>query len=191
MAKQKYPNFISNLTSFKDAENILKSKSVINEELGGVVTLKPLVQLTSDDFNPNKQAWESKYEAFVNEEKAKALKPIIDNDIDEKINTKKEDEAVKADGKKVAKGVDNVEERNYDYSPKVDNINNVNAQEMMNGVYYECKNDPSLTLEEAQEKVIKNLAKDPITLCKRRSIWSRYRIHRTKSRRKFRQNIWW
>jgi len=34
-AKQKYPNFISNLTSFKDAENILKSKSVINEELGG------------------------------------------------------------------------------------------------------------------------------------------------------------
>ena len=161
-AKQKYPNFISNLTSFKDAENILKSKSVINEELGGVVTLKPLVQLTSDDFNPNKQAWESKYEAFVNEEKAKALKPIIDNDIDEKINTKKEDEAVKADGKKVAKGVDNVEERNYDYSPKEDNINNVNAQEMMNGVYYEIKENPELSLAEAQEKVIKNLAKDQL-----------------------------
>ena len=161
-AKQKYPNFISNLTSFKDAENILKSKSVINEELGGIVTLKPLVQLTSDDFNPNKQAWESKYEAFVNEEKAKALKPIIDNDIDEKINTKKEDEAVKADGKKVAKGVDNVEERNYDYSPKEDNINNVNAQEMMNGVYYEIKENPELSLSEAQEKVIKNLAKDQL-----------------------------
>ena len=56
--------------------------------------------------------------SLMKEEKAKALKPIIDNDIDEKINTKKEDEAVKADGKKVAKGVDNVEERNYDYSPK-------------------------------------------------------------------------
>ena len=161
-AKHKYPNLVSNITSFKDAETILKNKSIINEELGGIVTLKPLVQLTSDDFNPNKQAWESKYEAFVNEEKAKALKPIIDNDIDEKINTKKEDEAVKADGKKVAKGVDNVEERNYDYSPKEDNINNVNAQEMMNGVYYEIKENPELSLSEAQEKVIKNLAKDQL-----------------------------
>ena len=161
-AKQKYPDLISNITSFKDATTILKHKSLIKEELGGIVTLKPLVQLTSDDFNPNKQAWESKYEAFVNEEKAKALKPIIDNDIDEKINTKKEDEAVKADGKKVAKGVDNVEERNYDYSPKEDNINNVNAQEMMNGVYYEIKENPELSLSEAQEKVIKNLAKDQL-----------------------------
>ncbi len=161
-AKQQYPDLISNITSFKDATTILKHKRLINEELGGIVTLKPLVQLTSDDFNPNKQAWESKYEAFVNEEKAKALKPIIDNDIDEKINTKKEDEAVKADGKKVAKGVDNVEERNYDYSPKEDNINNVNAQEMMNGVYYEIKENPELSLAEAQEKVIKNLAKDQL-----------------------------
>ena len=161
-AKQKYPDLISNITSFKDATTILKHKSLIKEELGGIVTLKPLVQLTSDDFNPNKQAWESKYEAFVNEEKAKALKPIIDNDIDEKINTKKEDEAVKVDGKKVAKGVDNVEERNYDYSPKEDNINNVNAQEMMNGVYYEIKENPELSLSEAQEKVIKNLAKDQL-----------------------------
>ena len=161
-AKYKYPNLISNITSFKDAETILKNKSIINEELGGVVTLQPLVKLTSEDFNPNKQAWESKYEQFVNEERAKALKPIIENDIDEKINTKKEDEAVKADGKKVAKGVDNVEERNYDYSPKEDNINNVNAQEMMNGVYYEIKENPELSLEEAQEKVIKNLAKDQL-----------------------------
>jgi len=161
-AKQKYPNLISNLTSFNDAETILKHRSVINEELGGIVTLKPLVQLTSDDFNPNKQAWETKYENFVNEEKAKALKPIINKDIDEKINTKKEDEAVKADGKKVAKGVDNVEERNYDYSPKEDNINNVNGQEMMNGVYYEIKENPELSLAEAQEKVIKNLAKDQL-----------------------------
>jgi len=161
-AKQQYPDLISNITSFKDATTILKHKRLINEELGGIVTLKPLVQLTSDNFNPNKQAWESKYEAFVNEEKAKALKPIIDNDIDEKINTKKEDEAVKADGKKVAKGVDNVEERNYDYSPKEDNINNVNAQEMMNGVYYEIKENPELSLAEAQEKVIKNLAKDQL-----------------------------
>ena len=161
-AKRTYPNLLSNLTSYKDATNILKSKSKINENLGGVVTLKPLVQLTSEDFNPNKQAWESKYETFVNEERAKSLKPIIDKDIDEKINTEKEDEKVKAEEKKVSKGVENIDKRNYDYSPKEDNINNVNAQEMMNGVYFELKEDPSLTLEKAQEKVIKNLAKDEL-----------------------------
>ena len=68
-AKSTYPNLISNITSFKDAENILKNKSIINEELGGVVTLQPLVKLTSEDFNPNKQAWENKFEAFLAEEK--------------------------------------------------------------------------------------------------------------------------
>jgi hypothetical protein len=165
-AKKAYPNLLSNLTSYNDATSILKSKSKINEGLGGIVTLKPLVQLTSEDFNPNKQAWESKYEAFVNEERAKSLKPIIDKDIDEKINTEKEDEKVKAEEKKVSKGVENIDKRNYDYSPKEDNINNVNAQEMMNGVYFELKEDPSLSLEEAQEKVIKNLAKDPLTYVK-------------------------
>jgi hypothetical protein len=159
-AKQKYPSLISNLTSFKDAETILKNKSVINEELGGVVSLQPITQLTSEDFNPNKQAWENKFEAYLAEEKSKSLKPIIDDE--EKINTKEQDEKIKADAKKVDGTVENVEKRNYDYSPKVDNINNVNAQEMMNGVYYECKNDPSLSLEEAQEKVIKNLAKDEL-----------------------------
>ena len=46
-ARSKYPNLISNITSFKDAEKILKNKSVINEEIGGVVTLKPINTLTS------------------------------------------------------------------------------------------------------------------------------------------------
>jgi len=159
-AKQKYPNLISNLTSFQDAETILKNKSVINEELGGVISLQPITQLTSEDFNPNKQPWENKFETYLAEEKAKSLNPIIDDE--EKVNTKEQDEKIKADAKKVDGTVENIEKRNYDYSPKVDNINNVNAQEMMNGVYYECKNDPSLSLEEAQVKVIKNLAKDEL-----------------------------
>ena len=79
---------------------------------------------------------------------------IIDDE--EKVNTKEQDEKIKAEAKKVDGTVENVEKRNYDYSPKIDNINNVNAQEMMNGVYYECKNDPSLSLEE-QEFVIEKV----------------------------------
>ena len=159
-AKKIYPNLLSNLTSYKEATSILKSKNKITEGLGEIVSLKPINQLTSEDFNPNKQAWENKFEDYLAEEKAKSLKPVINDE--EKVNTKEQDEKIKADAKKVDGTVENVEKRNYDYSPKVDNINNVNAQEMMNGVYYECKNDPSLSLEEAQEKVIKNLAKDEL-----------------------------
>jgi len=159
-AKKIYPNLLSNLTSYKEATSILKSKNKITEGLGEIVSLKPVNQLTSEDFNPNKQAWENKFEDYLAEEKAKSLKPVINDE--EKVNTKEQDEKIKAEAKKVDGTVENVEKRNYDYSPKVDNINNVNAQEMMNGVYYECKNDPSLSLEEAQEKVIKNLAKDEL-----------------------------
>ena len=142
------------LESFnKSLEN--QGKDIIKEELGGVITLKPLVQLTSADFNPNRQAWEDKYDSYLAEEKAKALNPIVNNE--EKVNTKEEDEKIKAEAKKVDGTVENIASHNYDYSPKVDNINNVNGQELLNGVYCEIKNDPSLTLEEAQEKVIKNL----------------------------------
>ena len=161
-AKHKYPNLISNITSFKMLKLSLKSKSVINEELGGVVTLQPINKLTSEDFNPNKQAWENKFDQFVNEEKAKSLKPIVNIEVEKKENDKAGDEKIKAEEKETAKEVINIQDRNYDYSPKVDNINNVNAQEMMNGVYYEIKENPELSLAEAQEKVIKNLAKDQL-----------------------------
>ena len=46
-AKRTFPHLISNLNNFSDTEKILKNKSIINEEFGGIVTLKPLVQLTS------------------------------------------------------------------------------------------------------------------------------------------------
>lgn len=161
-AKLKYPNLVSNLTSFNDAEKILKSKNVINEELGGVVTLKPVNTLTSEDFNPNKEAWENKFANYLAEAGKKSLNPIVNTEVEKKENDKAGDEKIKAEEKETAKEVINTQDRNYDYSPKVDNINNVNAQEMMNGVYCEIKNDPNLSLEEAQAKAIKNLAKDSL-----------------------------
>lgn len=161
-ARRNYPNLVSNLTSFNDAEKILKNKNVINEEIGGVVTLKPVNTLTSNDFNPNKQAWENKFEQYLAEAGKKELNPIVNNEVEKKVNDKKGEEKIKAEEKETAKEVINTQDRNYDYSPKVDNINNVNAQEMMNGVYCEIKADPNLSLEEAQAKVIKNLAKDSL-----------------------------
>jgi len=158
-AKSKYPNLISNVTSFGEAEKILKNKNVINENY---VDLKPLNKITSDDLNPNKQTWENKFAEFLAEAGKKELNPIVDTKVEEEINDKAGDEKIKAEEKETAKEVINTQDRNYDYSPKVDNINNVNAQEMMNGVYCEIKADPNLSLEEAQAKVIKNLAKDSL-----------------------------
>ena len=131
-----------------------KEKEVINEALGEVVTLKPI-----NTIEPTPKAdWENKFSQFLSE--ADSLEPIVNNE--EKINTKEEDDKVKAEVKKVSKPVENIESHNYDYSPSVDNINNVNAQEMLNGIQCEINYNSELTLDEAKEITVKNLAKDPL-----------------------------
>ena len=156
-AKQLLPNMITNSATFEEATHILKNRSVIAEHY---IDIQPLNTITSEDLNGPKQPWELKFANYLEEVKSSPLEPIVNND--SKTNTAKEDESIKADTKKVDKSVENVASHNYDYSPKVDNINNVNAQELLNGVYCELKNNPKMELEEAQEKVIKNLAKDPL-----------------------------
>ena len=150
-----------------------KDKELINEELGQIVTLKPLVNLTSEDFNPNKQAWESKFENFLAE--GGTLDPLVNNEDKVKYNSKEQDEKVKADSKlkyemdsklagsyKISDGVENIDSHNYDYDPKVENINNVNAQEVLSGVQLEINYNKELSLDEAMELAVKNLAKDPL-----------------------------
>tara|TARA_R110002167_G_scaffold201210_2_gene404744 strand:- start:545 stop:1831 length:1287 start_codon:yes stop_codon:yes gene_type:complete len=165
-AKTKFPNMINNLTTYNQATHILKKRSVISENY---VDLKPI-----NTIEPTKKEnWETKFSNFLNESGEKSLNPIVNDNL--KSNTKEQDEKIKADPKakfeiengsygkykKTSDGVENIASRNYDYSPKVDNINNVNAQEMNVGVYAEVKYNPELTLEEAQAVVIKNLSKDP------------------------------
>ena len=165
-AKSKFPGMINNAATYDQATHILKNRSVISENY---IDLKPI-----NTIEPTaKQNWEVKFANFLAEAGDKSLNPIVNNDM--KANTKESEEKVSSDSKlkfemetnqtgryKISDGVENIASHNYDYSPKVDNINNVNAQEMMNGVYCEIKNNPKLTLEEAQEKVIKNLAKDSL-----------------------------
>jgi len=150
-----------------------KDKELINEELGQIVTLKPLVNLTSEDFNPNKQAWETKFENFLAE--GGTLDPLVNNEDKVKYNSKEQDEKIKADPKlkfemdnklggsyKVSDAVENIDSHNYDYDPKVENINNVNAQEVLSGVQLEINYNKELSLDEAMELAVKNLAKDPL-----------------------------
>ena len=165
-AKSQFPGMINNAATFDQATHILKKRSVISENY---VDLKPINTIEAS----TKQPWEDKFANYLSEASKPALNPIVNNKM--KANTKESEAKIKSEPKlkfemetnqtgkyKISDGVENIASHNYDYSPKVDNINNVNAQEMMNGVYCEIKNQPSLTLEEAQEKVIKNLSKDSL-----------------------------
>lgn len=137
-----------------------KDENLLKEDIGGIVDLKPITKI--ETLNSPKENWENKFDAYLAEANKESLNPIVDNKVEKVVNTKEGEEKIKAVEKTTAKEVINTQDRNYDYSPQVDNINNVNGQEMLNGVYLEVKYNSALTIEEAQAMVIKNLAKDPL-----------------------------
>jgi len=118
--------------------------------------------------------FETKFAQFLNEKKGdlSELQPIVNTD--ETTNTLKDSEGISADSKakfegkgfqasyKVDKTLENIDSHDYDYDPTVENINNVNGEELLKGVQLETSYNSELTLEEAKELVIKNLAKDPL-----------------------------
>ena len=89
-AKRKFPNMINNAATFDQATHILKKRSVIQENY---VDLKPISKI--DTLNPNKESWENKFENFLAEAGKKELNPIVNNE--DKVNTKEQEEKVKAD----------------------------------------------------------------------------------------------
>ena len=68
-------------------------------------------------------------------------------------------EEAKVEEKKVTKEVEEVAENNFDYK-NVKNLDNQIGQEVLNGIYFEAKQNPDKTLDEIREMVSKNLAKD-------------------------------
>ena len=120
----------------KNAEKLFKE--LLNENLG-YIDLKPINKIEATP----KADYETKFAEFLAEESKR----------------EKEDEAVKVDSKKVAKTVEEIEDNNYDYKdPK--NLNNQIGQEVLNGIYFEAKQNPDKNLEEIREIVSKNLAQD-------------------------------
>lgn len=61
--------------------------------------------------------------------------------------------------KKTSKEVEEVAENNFDYSD-TKNLDNHIGTEVLNGIYFEAKQNPDKTLDEIREMVSKNLAKD-------------------------------
>jgi hypothetical protein len=96
----------------------------------GYVDLKPINQIEATP----KADFENKFAAFLAEE-------------------------AKVEEKKVTKEVEEIADHNFDYKdPK--NLDNQIGQEVMNGVYFEAKQNPDKTIDEIKEIVSKNLAKD-------------------------------
>jgi len=129
---------------------------VIQESLGKIVEIPAINQIGER----SKAEWETKFENYL-AEKENSLKPLVNDDIKSK-NDKEGDEKIKADSKKVSQEVINTQENQYDYSPEVENINNQNAQEVLNGIQCEINYNKDITLDEAKEIAVKNLAKDPL-----------------------------
>jgi hypothetical protein len=94
------------------------------------VDLKPI---TTIEASP-KTAWENKFAQFLAEE-AKAVE------------------------KKTTKEVEDIQAHNYDYKDKT-NLDNQIGQEVLNGLYFEGRENPDKTLDELRKIVEKNLAKD-------------------------------
>jgi hypothetical protein len=92
------------------------------------------------------------------------LKPINQIEATPKTNFEKKfaeflAEEAKIEEKKVTKEVEEVAESNFDYKD-VKNLDNQIGQEVLNGIYFEAKQNPDKSLEEIREIVSKNLAKD-------------------------------
>jgi hypothetical protein len=94
------------------------------------VDLKPINTIEASP----KLAWENKFAQFLAEE-AKAVE------------------------KKPTEEVEEIQSHNYNYKDK-DNLDNQIGQEVLNGLYFEGRENPDKTLDELRKIVAKNLAKD-------------------------------
>ena len=116
----------------KKAEKLFKE--LINENLG-YVDLKPINKIEATP----KTTFENKFAEYL------AAEYLV--------------EEAKVEEKKVTKEVEETQDHNFDYADKK-NLDNQSGQEVMNGVYFESKQNPDKTIEEIKEIVSKNLAKD-------------------------------
>ena len=131
-AKKQFPNMITNAATLEETVQILTNRSVISENLGGYVDLKPVTQMEPSAKEP----YEIAYAKFLAEE-------------------------AKVEEKKATKEVEEAETASYDYKNEK-NLDNQIGSEVQKGVYFEAKQDPDATIEELKERVLKNLQKDQL-----------------------------
>jgi len=97
-------------------------------------------------------------ENYIDLKPISQIKPTPKADFENKFAQYLAEEA-KVEEKKVTKEVEEIQDHNFDYADKK-NLDNQIGQEVMNGVYFESKQNPDKSIEEIKEIVSKNLAKD-------------------------------
>ena len=142
--KRNYPNMVVNSATYKQAEEILLNRSVITENLAGVV-------------NPTKSPdWFGIFNKNMNV-------------IKEESAAAKKDEAIKAEVKEPNKDVVELEIKGYDYKDDK-NIDNLSGEQVRLGLKFEMDkvrntvSDAELgdAIKKAQDLVVKNLASDSL-----------------------------
>ena len=158
--KRNYPNMVVNSATFAQAEKILLNRSVLSENILGVVT------------QPNTQPnWFKIFDESM--EVIKEANPKNPNRFPPlhiaQTKESKADEARKVDNSKVDKTLVDLETKGYDYKDNK-NIDNLNGEEFRLGLKFEMDkvretvSDADLgdAIEKSTKLVAKNLASDPL-----------------------------
>ena len=159
--KRNYSHMIVNSATFKQAEEILLNRSVITERIAGVVNQSNSQPNWFKIFDENME--------IIKEANPKNPNRFPPLHIAQTKNSKA-DEAVKADSKKVAKQVEDIDSHNFDNKANKDNYDTLNGQEFQLGVKFEMDkvrntvSDAELgdAIDKAEKLVAKNLASDPL-----------------------------
>jgi hypothetical protein len=138
-AKQLFPNYITNSTTFNEASKILKQKGVINENIVGITAVNTI--------ESKKEPYETAFENFLKEAKVK--------EETDKAEVKKPAKQVEEKEKTTSKPTDKKEDKNFD---------NMIFDQIMTGYYTEMKDPKNAdkTMEQLKDIVLKNLQKDSI-----------------------------
>ena len=158
--KRNYPHMIVNSATFDQAEKILLQRSVLSENIAGVVNMTTEKPDWFKIFDENMEIIKEQ-----NPKNPNRYPPLHIAQTD----ASKKDEAVKADVKKPSKDIIDLETKGYDYKDDK-NIDNLNGEEFRLGLKFEMDKvretvsdaDLGEAIEKAKDLVAKNLAKDPL-----------------------------
>ena len=158
--KRNYPHMIVNSATFDQAEEILLNRSVLSENIAGVVNMTTEKPDWFKIFDENMEIIKEQ-----NPKNPNRFPPLHIAQTKES----KADEARKVDASKPDKDVVELETKGYDYKDNK-NIDNLNGEEFRLGVKFEMDKvretvsdaDLGEAIKKAQDVVTKNLAKDPL-----------------------------
>jgi hypothetical protein len=159
--KRDYPSMVVNSATFIQAEKILLNRSVLSENISGVVTQSNTQPNWFKIFDKNMEIIKEANPKNPNRFPPVHIAPTKQS---------KADEDVKADSSKVAKQVEDIESHNFDNTPNKDNYDTLNGEEFRLGVKFEMDKvretvsdaDLGEAIDKAQKLVAKNLAGDAL-----------------------------